>query len=366
MKIITRHLLSEFLQHLFYCLAAFCMIFLLYDLFDHIGAFISSDVSWRKILYYYGSLLVTSLEFLAPASLLLATLYTLWQLTRNSEITAMRASGISLYRIMQPFVVVGLIFTAITGGVKEFITPKAGFWAITFAQNDFQEVDRPIFNNHAYYSVPKRRLWLLSEFNLNNPSVLEGVKVTQERSDGTRIKDIFATKVEYLDGRWWFYGLQTQEYNAQDNPSGGLTPAVPDPDSVQEMPDLTEAPEDFTRSLKPWEFLSSMEMFRYLRTHPDLSEKSAAQKHFDIHARIATPWACVVMIVFGIPSGVRGGRRNALIGIFSAISLFFAFYAVTQIGIFLGKRDILWPWLGAWLSNGVFLTAGSIMIWRMR
>jgi lipopolysaccharide export LptBFGC system permease protein LptF len=49
-----------------------------------------------------------------------------------------------------------------------------------------------------------------------------------------------------------------------------------------------------------------------------------------------------------------------------AISLFFAFYAVSQVGIFIGKRDIVWPWVGAWLPNIVFLASGGFMIWRMR
>ena len=351
---------------MFYCMAAFFMIFILYDLFDHIGALMSANMPWRKIGCYYASLIATSLEFLAPASLLLATLYTLWQLTRNNEITAMRATGISLYRIMQPFLLVGFALTLITGAVKEYITPNAGFWAITFAQNDFKEVSSLTFDHHAYYSSHERRLWLLNRFDLNHPRIIEGVKVTQERSDGTRVSDVMAKRAEYLDGQWWFHGVQVQKYNEQDYPSGGLEPPVPDPNAVREMPDLSETPQDFTLSLKPWEFLSSLEMLYYLRAHPDLSERTSAHKLFDVHSRIAGPWACVVMIVFGLPSGVRGGRRNPLVGILMAISLFFAFYAVTQIGIFVGKRNIVWPWLGAWLSNIVFFSTGSIMVWRMR
>ena len=49
-----------------------------------------------------------------------------------------------------------------------------------------------------------------------------------------------------------------------------------------------------------------------------------------------------------------------------ALAFFLGFYALTQIGMFVGKREILQPWLGAWLSNIVFLAAGMLMVWRMR
>lgn len=366
MKIITRHLLREYLLHLFYCLAGFCMILVLYDLFDKVGALISARVTLQTAAGYYAGMIATSLEFLAPASLLLATLYTLWQLTRNNEITAMRASGVSLFGIARPFLSVGLAFALLTGAVKEFVTPRVGLWAMTLAQSDFKEVEKHVFNHHAYYSTGTYRLWLLTRYDLNAPTIVDGVKVTEERPDGSRIRDTLATRAEFLDGVWWFHGVQVQEYNEQDMPAGGLQPPEPDRDTAREMSSFTETPGDFALNVKPWDFLSVREMRRYLNANPDLSPIASAQKRFDVHSRIAGPWACVVVIVLGIPAGVRGGRRNALVGILGAISLFFAFYAASQVGIFLGKRNVLWPWVGAWLSNLVFFLTGSVMMWRMR
>lgn len=366
MKIVARYLTREYIVNLSYCLAAFFMIFLVHDLFDHLAVIITNKTPWPGILKYYLCLIALSSEHLVPASLLLATLYTLWRLSHNNEITAMRASGISLYRIMAPFLVVGMIFVMLTGVLKEAVAPRAGFWAKTFSRNKFRAVDRLKYYSHAYYSSVGSRLWLIDIFDLKNPGRLRGVKVTQEREDGTRVSDSLAWRAEYLDGQWWFHGLQVQKYDEKDNPVGGLVPEAAVHESVREMTQFSEKPSDFAAGVKEWEFLSSLEMLEYIRKHSSLSSRTALHRRFDIHSRLAGPWACLIVTIFGVPAGVRGGRRNALTGIFLAISLFFAFYAVTHVGIFLGKRQIVWLWMGAWLPNLAFLSAGLVMTRRMR
>ena len=69
------------------------------------------------------------------------------------------------------------------------------------------------------------------------------------------------------------------------------------------------------------------------------------------------PWACIIVTLFGIPAGAKGGRQSALTGIFLALGFFFGFYLLMHIGIFVGKRDTGAPWFWAWLPNVVFFAA---------
>ena len=93
MKLLDKYLLREYLVPVAYCLSAFGMVFVIYDLFDHLARFMDAKTPWTSSGLYYLCMLAQSIEFLVPASLLLATLYTLWHLARNNEITAMRACG---------------------------------------------------------------------------------------------------------------------------------------------------------------------------------------------------------------------------------------------------------------------------------
>lgn len=361
-----KYLLRRYLAPMIYCLAAFSMVYVVYDLFDHLAKFIEVKTPLILVIRYYLCLLLPTLEYIVPASLLLATLYTLWRLTRNNELTAMRASGVSLYRLMLPFLAVGVTFSLISAVIKETIAPRAQQWATDFSNNGYRKLEHKIHFNQAYYNSTAHRLWLIDKFDLKSTHRLIKVKVTQEREDGSRAKEIFAKKAEWLDGKWWFYDAQVQKYDVHDNPVGSVKALVPGSDTVIEMPSLSEKPSDFVNEVKSWEFFSTREMLHYLAKRPSLSEETIAQKRFDLHSRLAMPWACFIVTLFGIPTGARSGRQTALAGIFLTMLFFFGFYALTQVGMFLGKTQIIWPWLGAWLSNIVFLVAGIGMIRRMR
>jgi lipopolysaccharide export system permease protein len=367
MKLIDRYLLREYILVLSYCLIGFSMIFVIYDLFDHLSSFIDNEVSFTLILRYYASLLAPSLEYLAPASLLLATLYTLWQMTRRNELTAMRASGISIYRIMSCFLAVGLFFTFTTALIRECVTPKAMAWLQDFeADEDETGSGARVYHDLPYYSSVANHLWMIGRLDADAPNKLLNVKVTRERPDGSRYEELEADRAEWLDGQWWFYNMTVQKYDEDENPVGSAKPVIEGHSTVTELPFLTEQPQDFVNEITSWDFLPSVAVIRYLKLHKDLSPKDRSQKVLSLHQRLAAPWACFIVTLFAIPAGVRGGRRSALAGVFTTVGYFFGFYSLMQIGLFLGLRGLIWPWLGAWLSNIVFLFTGTVMVSRIQ
>ena len=366
MKIIDRYMLRSLLEPLLYCLAAFSMLFIILDLFGQLSKIIEAKTPVSLIASYYLALLLPTLEYIAPASLMLGTLYALWHLTRHNELTAMQASGMSLYRILAPFLSVGLVCSLLLGVIKETVGTQAFVWTTRIRENRFNIVDATPARPLAYYDTTTRRQWLVESFNEHNPGDLLDVKIVQERKDGTRVHDLLASRAEFLDGTWWFHNLRVQQYDEQDNPIGALRPFAADTNTVRELPELTESPASFVLELRSWLFLSTLDMFRYLHEHPDLSPDNTLQKRFDIHSRLAMPWACLVVTLFGIPAGAKTGRQSPLTGIFLAVGFFFAYYALSQIGLLLGKSGIVRPWIGAWLSNIVFFVSGIAMLLRMR
>ena len=366
MTIIDRHLLRTLLIPLICCMVAFTMLFVLWDLFDHLSKFLEAKTPLTQILTYYGLFILPTLEYLAPASLLLATLYAMWQLTRNNELTAMRASGIGFGRIMVPFLMVALLFTLASVLIKESVTPLALKWTTEFKMARYVKKGNRDILHLAYYNSTHRRMWLIERIAPASPNRITGVKLTEEREDGTRIRDLIADRAEWLDGNWWFHNLKIQYYTDQDIPDGQPVPVLPGEDTVKEPPSLTETPSHFVTEATQWLFLSTLEMIRYLQNHRNLSPTVVAQKQYDIHSRLALPWACLIITLFAIPAGATTGRQQAMAGIFIALGFFFGFYILMQVGLFLGKTRIIEPWLGAWLSNIGFSVGAIAMIARMR
>ena len=86
------------------------MLFVIVELFENLEDFSRAEVPVAMIVKYYGAFLSSGFEYIAPVSLLLATLYSMQQMTKSNELIAMRASGISLQRIVLPLVLAGILF----------------------------------------------------------------------------------------------------------------------------------------------------------------------------------------------------------------------------------------------------------------
>jgi lipopolysaccharide export system permease protein len=357
MKILDRYLLREYLVTAFYCVTGLALLQIVYDLVYRFSKLLEARITLVQGVRYYLGSLSPHLEFMLPAGVLLATLYTLWQLSRHGELTAMRASGISLYRIMLPFLLAGLVFTLGMGLLKETLAPDAALWAKEFKENRFKEPEQRLFYNLAYYNAIDQRMWMIGRTDFNKPGILHDTRISEERPDRTLVRDWHIGRAEWLDNQWWLFDVKVQDYNSEGNPMGALRPV---PGSAQGLERLNwlEKPDDFENEVTPTEFMTTREVLRYLRRHPDISDQALARSRVDLHLRMAMPWACVIVTLFGIPAGARTARQSVINSVLTTLLFFAVFYALTQVGAFLGKRELLAPWLGAWLSNIVFLAAG--------
>ena len=334
--------------------------------------FIEAKTHLRDIVIYYLCLLPSSIEFIAPISLLLAVLYSLSQLTKNNEVTAMRASGISIYRIMLPFVMISFFISIFVLLINETIAPSSAYWTQQFIryQKSQQTIKMDIAKNLAYNNEMSNRIWLMEEFNTRTYT-MKNVTVTQEREDGSSKTKLQAVEGYCLDGRWWFSDVAIQEYDPKGNP-------IPQKDNQGriigstryvrqiEMGEWDEQPREFMNEIKDPAFLSSLELIHFLDSHQFLSEETTSRIKVDLHNALAMPWTCIIVTLIGIPFGVHTGRRGAFLGVALSIALFFGFYFLIPLGIWLGKQQIILPWIAGWLPNLLFLSISIVLIYRMR
>lgn len=366
MKLMDKYLLREHLAAVFCCLAGFLLLFVVYDLFERLSRLLEAAVPFLLIVRFYLALVLPRLNILVPASLLLATLYTLWRMSRHNELTAFRACGVGLRRILLPFLAVGIAASLLSWLAEETVGPRATRWAYEFRTNGYRPVVRDRMEDLTFYHHSGRRWWKIGSVGLDTPHRLHDVQVGLERPDGSRLADLRADKAEWLDGQWWFYKPRVQAYDERDNPVGVPSSPLAGLDGALEIRFLNERPVDFiNEGTSEEEYLSSMAILRYLRTHPGLSGRARAEMRLEVQRRMAMPWACFVVTLFGIPTGLRGSRHSAVASVFLAIALFLGFYGVMQAGVFLAMTQAVLPWVGAWLPNIVFSVAGLRMMTTM-
>ncbi len=367
MKLAERYLLREYLKHLAYCLTAFLMIFVLWDLFDHVGRFLEVRPSAAMLVRYYVCLLAPTIEYILPASLLLATLYTLWQMARHNEIVAMRASGIGLLTVVRPFLLVGFVGTLVIAAIKETVAPASAEFVRLSKDAKFADESEPEAARLDYVNPRGHLEWHADRFWPSRPGHLENVSVKWDRGgDTTRpAREIRARRAEWLDGEWWFFEALERVFNDEGYPMGGFR-AIAHAEQGVRLPELTDRPGDFVLASRQVDFLSTRDILRYLSLNPRVAPERKAEYLVTFHSRLALPWACLILTLFAVPAGTRSSRQGVIAGVIASIALFVAFYGLTVLGLFLGKTQAVEPWLGAWLSNIVFATWGLILLARMR
>lgn len=361
MKIIDRYLLRHVLVPLAFCLLAFTMLYVILDLFNHLSDFVTGATPLLQVLIFYLLIIPSALIFICPVSLLLAVLYSLSGLTRHNELTAMRACGVSVFRLMVPFVAVGFMLSLLVGIVHETAAPWSAYWTDRFAEAQKREDPDSVYVHHdlAYRNLAEHRTWLIREFDTRNAH-LQDIEIIQLRPDGKDAFRITADSGRWLDGRWWFYNVLVQPYDKSGNLRFADTR-----EARLEMVSLSEKPRDFLNEIKEPEYLSARDLRRYMTTR-SLSEDSMKRIRVDLHHRLAMPWMSLTVVFLGIPFGYHTGRRGALLGTALSLGLFFALYVVVHLGLLLGKEGFVPPWLGAWAPITLFSALGLGLTTRIR
>ena len=365
MKILSRYVLREFVIPLCYCLVGFISIYALFDLFGQFSRLMAAKPPLGMCVRSFCGYLAPFFHYLAPAALMLATIYTIWNFCRHSELIAMRANGIGFLTIVKPILAVALLMTAFVFWVNEWYVPHDAQWAHQFRLAHFKLEEMQQADNVFFRNTKRNRTWSVDTLLSADGRHLGNVRVTIDRPGGFRLQTISAVRADYLDGEWWFTEPKVQAYDAQGRELASETPEL-DALPLRSFPFLDERPGDFILQNRDWSYHSIAGKRRYLRLHPMLSDKLRRRYTYDLWAQITAPFACLIITLFAIPAGIASGRQSVFKGVLGALALYFAYYGCVIACMALA--DIGWfPAIpAAFLPAVLFFGIGLYLFHRQR
>jgi len=365
MKLLTGYVLREFLVPLFYCLTGLASIYVLFELSSSFSRMMEAKMPFGQIVLYFCGYLAPYFHYLAPAALMLATLYTMWMFCRHSEIVAMRASGVGFLAIAKPLIAVAFAVSLFVVYVNEVFVPRYAPWAAQAKAERFEKGQMSRADNIVLRNSVGGRTWNVDALADFDGGALSGVRVSVDRPGGARLATISAERAEYLDGEWWFFGTSVQHHGAAGQE---IATPTPDLDAIKTrcFPDFDEKPGDFLMQNRPWRFNSTVDRVRYLETHPGLTEEKRAELKYDLWAQIMSPWACLIITLFAIPAGIASGRQSVFKGILGALAMYFAFYGTTIGFMVVAKNGWCNPVFGAVFPDALFLVLGILAFLKQR
>lgn len=365
MRILFRYVFREFCIPLAYCLTGFLSIYVLFELFGVFNRIMEAKPGGAKIVLYFAGYIAPYFEWLAPACLMLAALYTMWSFCRHSELIAMRASGVGFFAIVRPMLVVAVLMAVFVGWVNEVFVPRYGQWAKQFRAARFKAAEMEREDNIVYHNVGASRTWNVGAAMNDDARALEEISISEDWPEGGRKRTIKAARADYLDGEWWLSSPTFFYFDRHGTEMPSEKPAL-EALSFRCFPEFDESPRDFILQNRSPEYYSTVDRLRFLATHPNMSAKFRREMEYDLWAQIAAPLACLVITLFAIPAGVATGRQSVFKGIVGALLMFFAFYAMTIGCLVLSRLGYLPAIPAAFLPDAVFLGIGIYLFHRQR
>jgi lipopolysaccharide export system permease protein len=293
-----------------------------------------------------------------PIVMLVATVFLFLTLNRWHELTALKAAGISLYRVSAPVLVFGFGLTVVAGLFQEFVLP------VLRERGD--EVERiKIRGELPRHLRTRTRLWLRSSdtrfyrVELLNPGTadLYGVTILEIDRDFRLRSRLDARRAHWTPGGWELSEGAVREI-AED---GAVTTVSFERTELQ----LPETIHDFTEVQKPRTAMNYLELRDYLG-RLEATGFQVQRYLVEMYARLSTPLRSAIMILLAIPFALQSPRGGRLYGIALAIGLMAAYLVTDYSARAFARADLLPPLLAAWTANVVFLGMGATMFLRAR
>ena len=375
MRLLDRYLLRELLVPLGYCLCGFLLFWITSDLFVKLGEFQRKGLAVGEIVEYYLASLPEFVVLVLPIALLLAMLYALTNHARHQEITAIRAAGVSLWRLALPYLGVGLLASLSLFATNEFWAPRGDDLAkAIFERHQSPDVRAPARHEHrvlCFDNTRDGRRWVIGVYNDQSGQMID-LHVYPIEPDGTKPWELAAGQGRPIDGVWTFYDARVLKYAVDTN----LPPVPTLVTNLLVVPEFSETVEEINSGIRISESKSLRaakkadvpikDLVNYLRLHPHLEAGDRAWLYTKLAGRLAAPWTCLVVVLVAIPFGAAGGRRNVYVGVASSIVICFIYFVLQQLGLALGTSGRMSPWLAAWFPNLSFGLTGLLMTARIR
>ena len=356
MPIIHGQLLRTFLRYLLLALAGSLVLFTLIDLLDHMGSLVDNAATPGEVVRYYLYKAAWTVDIVLPISMLMATLFSVGQMARYLELTALYAAGWSLLKVTRPLVLAAVAVSLLSLAWREYVLPRANVARERVWEVDIHgrpETIRPTQN--VALTGPDGRLYYARRYEPAT-GTLTGLKIVAR--EGARVTErVDAARAEW-DGEHWTLVDGTRRTFAGDVEQvtrfARLTAA-----------DLTVNPRSFEKDRVAQEDMN----IRQLREHVALVRQTGGDPRpaeVDLQFNLAFPLVNLIVVLLGVVLASGPRKTTVASGFGLTIGISFGYYLFVYFGRALGHAGALPPLPAAWSGNVCYAMLFGLLFARAR
>jgi len=356
--ILDRYLVREYLVLMGIGLAVAATLFVVIDLLQTLDRFIRIKPPLLYVFEHFLFRVPAALHDGLPVVTLVATIFLFLALARYHELTAMKAAGMSLYRVALPILLVGLGVAFVSGLFQEIVLPRLNEWG--------DEVDRVKIRGQLPRHLQSReRLWLRTSdtrfyrIELLAPGTgdMYGMTVLEVDPTFRLLSRLDARRAHVTPEGWEMTDGAFREFG----PKGEVS-TIP---FAMTALDMQEDLDDFTKIQKPIAAMSYWELKDYIGR---LQATGFQVKKYlvELYSKLSFPLVNMIMVLVAIPFSLQAPRGGRLFGVGLAIAIMAGYLVVHYIALAFARADLLPPLLAAWTANIIFLGLGTSLFLRAR
>lgn len=331
-------------------------LFLIVDVFDRIDNVLGQGAPFLLIMQYFLLKIPVFLNLTLPIAALVSTLLTFGLLSRSSEMTAMRASGLKLIWIAQPLFLFSLFLSLLSLGLSETVVPycqrrvreiynidiRKNHLGGQYNQTDFWWRSGDDFYSAGIFDSRTNTLFGLTRFTLSEEfEPLSRVDAEQAKWIGT-------------DYGWTMFGVEEYRFNS---PLSFTTSNL-----VSKTLPINEQPKDFYDKKTDPLTMSYSQLQGFIDTQ--LKNGLLATEYLaDLYAKISFPFVTLICSLVALPFAILPARTGSMAPSFTAgVLIGFLYFVIHSLSLALGRAMLVPPMLAAWTANLLMGIVGLVLL----
>jgi LPS export ABC transporter permease LptF/LPS export ABC transporter permease LptG len=360
MRILTRYILREVTSHALIGAAIFTFVLFTRDLGRILELVVRASAPLPSVAEIFFYTVPLALTYTIPMSVLVGILIGLSRLAADSEITAMRASGMGVWdfgRVLAIFVAAAWLL-ALGNGL--YLAP----WSLASLghledQLKGSQVSYEVQPRVFYEGFPKIVLYVQDVHSASGGAVWKGVFLADISDPANPVITLAREGILVPEGQ------DRLHLHLVDGSSHETDPEHPDHYQISSF-EQTDKPIELASSDTkadevPYKAIGTWELRKRAAS---VDPVTARLYLIEFHNRFALPTACLVLAMVGIPLGLSSKKSGKSGGFVLTIALVFVYYFISLIGVSLAKQGRVSPTFGAWLANLVFFAAALFLLWQ--
>ncbi len=363
--VLDEYVMGSAFRNFLLVLSSLVMLFLIFTFFELVGDILKNHTPLVTVGEYLLNLIPFILYNVTPLSSLIAVLITFGTLNRTSELTAMKATGTSLYRVVAPVLLLATILSVALFAFDEVYLPGANRRqeALLSVIKDKQaqtylRPDRKWMSGQTAGNGEPTRIFYYQYFDPDKNAFANLTVFEFDPATFTLTRRLFAESARW-DEKVNGWVLE----NGWQRTFAGPSISSYQPFTVSTFPEIHEQPNYFKKEDRQSQEMSYPELANYIN---DLKQSGfdTMRLRVQLYRKLAYPVITLIMAVLAIPFALVAGKRGSVAGLATAIGVAIAYWVVAAIFENLGDVNSLPAVLAAWSPDLLFFIAGSYLLLR--